>query len=161
MLKLQPENTIVDIPDLNQFRIGDTVVATADGDTDQYEGIVIGIELQHLHGSNKLNPSITLLHDGCITDGFLPVNVRKVASRCDTHPSPEPNVPPALPKLPPDTQSVFAHGSHGLWTKKQMQQYARETAAYWRSDIVEKAAQIAERYGVDPWIARDIRALKA
>jgi hypothetical protein len=66
---------------------------------------------------------------------------------------------PTLPKLPRYSQSAFPHGFHELWTEKQMRDYARETAAFWRSDVVEKAAQIAERYGADPWIARDIRAL--
>ena len=38
---------------------------------------------------------------------------------------------------------------------------SRDTASFWRNDAIEKAAQIAERYGADPWIARDIRALAA
>ena len=66
---------------------------------------------------------------------------------------------PGLPKLPPYSQSAFPHGFHELWTEKQMKQYARETASYWRNDVVEKAAQIVERYGADHWIASDIRAL--
>lgn len=31
---------------------------------------------------------------------------------------------------------------------------------YWRDDAFENAAQIVERYGADPQIATDIRALK-
>lgn len=75
--------------------------------------------------------------------------------------SPDANhhVTPELPRLPPSSHSAFPHGFHDLWTERQMKQYARETAAFWRSDVAEKAAQIAERYGADPWIARDIRAL--
>jgi hypothetical protein len=84
MLKLQPENTIVDIHDLNRFRIGDHVVVDATGDFDRFEGVIIGIELRRLHGSNYLRPSITLLHDGCITDEFKPMDCRKV------DPSPQP-----------------------------------------------------------------------
>lgn len=66
-----------------------------------------------------------------------------------------------LPKLPPYSQSAWPHGFHELWTERQIRQYARETAAFWRNDALEKAAQIVERYGADPWIARDIRALAA
>lgn len=78
MLKLQPENIVVDIPDLNRFRIGDHVIADACADFDRHEGIVVGIELQRLHGSSYLAPSITLLHDGCLTDGFKPIDLRTV-----------------------------------------------------------------------------------
>lgn len=92
MLKLNPENTIVDIPDLNQFRIGDAVVADACGDYDRFEGVIIGIELRRLHGSNYLKPSITLLHDGCITDEFQPGHLRKV-----TPPAPAPTEAPLPP----------------------------------------------------------------
>jgi hypothetical protein len=78
MLKLQSENIIIDIPDLNQFRIGDRVVADECADCDRHEGIVIGIELQRVYGSNYLRPSITLLHDGYMTDGFKPMHLRKI-----------------------------------------------------------------------------------
>lgn len=78
MLKLQPENTIVDIPDLNQFRIGDRVIVDASAENDRFEGVIIGIELRRVHGSNYFAPSITLLHDGYITDEFKPIDCRKV-----------------------------------------------------------------------------------
>lgn len=78
MLKLQPENVFIDIPDLNRFRIGDHVIADACAEFDRHEGIVVGIEFQRLHGSHHLVPSITLLHDGYLTDGFKPIDLRKV-----------------------------------------------------------------------------------
>jgi hypothetical protein len=87
MTTLSLENKIVDLPDLNRFRIGDHVIADATFDHDRHEGIVIGIELQRVHGSSRLTlaPSITILHDvDQVTDGFLPAHLRKV----DT-PSPE------------------------------------------------------------------------
>jgi hypothetical protein len=80
MLKLSMENKIADIPDLNRFRIGDFVIADACEACDRHEGVVIGIELQRLYGSSYLQPSITLLHDGYVTDGFRPEHLRKVES---------------------------------------------------------------------------------
>ncbi len=77
-LKLQPENTIVDIPDLNRFQIGDHVIVDANADYDRFEGVIIGIELRRMHGSDYLVPSITILHDGCVTDEFKPNDCRKV-----------------------------------------------------------------------------------
>jgi hypothetical protein len=76
MLKLSPENKIIDIPDLNRFRIGDHVIADECATHDRHEGIIVGIELQRIHGSNYLQPSITLLHDGYLTDGFKPADLR-------------------------------------------------------------------------------------
>lgn len=84
MLKLQQENIIIDIPELNRFRIGDLVIADACADFDRHEGIVVGIELQRLHGSSYLVPSITLLHDGYLTDGFKPIDLRTVAPTAAT-----------------------------------------------------------------------------
>ncbi len=78
MLKLQQENIIIDIPELNRFRIGDHVIADACAEFDRHEGIVVGIEFQRLHGSRYLVPSITLLHDGYLTDGFKPRDLRTV-----------------------------------------------------------------------------------
>ncbi len=78
---LSMENKIVDIPDLNRFRIGDHVIADACFDHDRFEGVIIGIELVRVHGfrSLTLTPSITLLHDGDqITDEFQPAHLRKV-----------------------------------------------------------------------------------
>jgi len=80
-LKLSPENEIIDAPDLNRFRIGDHVIADACEDCDRHEGVIVGIELQRLHGSETLVPSITLLHDGYLTDGFKPVHLRRVATQ--------------------------------------------------------------------------------
>lgn len=88
MLKLSQENRIIDLPDLNSFKIGDEVIVDASADNDRFEGVIIGIELRHLHGSNYLVPSITLLHDGYITDEFKPIDCRKV------------NPPPAPRALP-------------------------------------------------------------
>jgi len=77
--KLSPENLHIDIPDLNRFRIGDRVVAEECADCDRHEGVVVGIELQRLHGSQWLVPSITILHDGFLTDGFKPEHLRRPA----------------------------------------------------------------------------------
>jgi len=77
-LKLDYENTIVHIPDLNGFRIGDRVIADEGDDHDRFEGVVIGIEMRRVYGSDRLEPCITLLHDGCITDEFKPNDLRKV-----------------------------------------------------------------------------------
>lgn len=79
-LKLTSENTIVHIPDLNNFRIGDRVVADACADYDRFEGVVIGIELRRGCLSERLEPCITLLHDGYVTDEFKPMHLRKVES---------------------------------------------------------------------------------
>ena len=79
MLKLTQENQIMDLPDLNRFQIGDEVVVDASADNDRFEGVIIGIELRRVHGSNHLVPSITLLHDGYITDEFKPIDCRKVS----------------------------------------------------------------------------------
>lgn len=77
---ISAENKILDVPDLNRFRIGDEVVAEACAEHDRFEGIVIGIELQRVYASRFLKPSITLLHDGDqITDGFKPNDLRLVA----------------------------------------------------------------------------------
>lgn len=78
MLKLSQENKIIDLPDLNRFRIGDEVIVDANADYDRFEGVIIGIELRRLHGSSYLVPSITILHDGCITDEFKPIDCREV-----------------------------------------------------------------------------------
>lgn len=78
MVKLTEEHRLVDIPALNRYRIGDKVIVDASADNDRFEGVIIGIELQRLHGSNYLVPSLTLLHDGYTTDGFKPDDCRKV-----------------------------------------------------------------------------------
>lgn len=80
MLKLTQENRIIDLPDLNSFQIGDEVVVEACADYDRFEGVIIGIELRRMHGSTYLAPSITILHDGCITDEFKPMDCRKVSA---------------------------------------------------------------------------------
>lgn len=81
MLKLSQENQIIDLPDLNRFRIGDQVVVDASADNDRFEGIIIGIEMSRRFSSGPLEPSITLLHDGYFTDGFKPIDCRKVESQ--------------------------------------------------------------------------------
>lgn len=78
-VKITPENQIIDIPGLNRFRIGDHVIADECADCDRHEGVVVGIELQRLHGSEYLVPSITLLHAGYLTDGFKPEHLRRAA----------------------------------------------------------------------------------
>lgn len=78
MLKLSQENRLIDLPDLNRFRIGDHVIADECADNDRFEGVIVGIELQRTIGGNILKPSITLLHDGYLTDGFEPRHLRKV-----------------------------------------------------------------------------------
>lgn len=77
MLKLSKENRIIDLPDLNRFQIGDQVIVEASADNDLFEGVIIGIELRRMYGLNHLVPSITILHDGCITDEFKPMDCRK------------------------------------------------------------------------------------
>ena len=86
-LKLSYENTIVHISDLNGFCIGDQVIADEGTDHYRFEGVIIGIELRRVYGSERLEPCITLLHDGCITDEFKPNDLRKVDP-----PAPQPNV---------------------------------------------------------------------
>lgn len=83
-LKLSTENKLIDLPDLNRFRIGDHVIIDASDDCDRFEGLIIGIDLRRVYGSDQLTPSITLLHDGYITDEFKPIDCRKV----DPSPSP-------------------------------------------------------------------------
>lgn len=85
MAELTPENRIVDIPDLNGFQIGEHVVVDASADNDRFEGVIIGIELRRLYGSNRLVPSITLLHDSYITDEFKPSDCRKVSPSPKVH----------------------------------------------------------------------------
>ncbi|GGA99860.1 hypothetical protein GCM10011491_30160 [Brucella endophytica] len=75
-MKLTLENKIIDIPDLNRFRIGDEVVCEATDEYDRFEGVIIGIELRRVYASDTLFPSITLLHDGYITDEFRPEHLR-------------------------------------------------------------------------------------
>ncbi|MBD9519331.1 DUF551 domain-containing protein [Ensifer sp. ENS02] len=77
MLKLSPENKMLDIEDLNRFKIGDEVIAEECSAHDRFEGVIVGIELSRLYGSEILQPDITLLHDGCLTDGFKPSDLRK------------------------------------------------------------------------------------
>ncbi|OJF97617.1 hypothetical protein [Pararhizobium antarcticum] len=84
MLKLSLENKLIDLPDLNRFQIGDEVVVDASADNDRFEGVIIGIEMNRRFSIGPLEPSITLLHDGYITDGFKPIDCRKV------NPSPTP-----------------------------------------------------------------------
>lgn len=87
---LNIENKILDTPDLNRFRIGDEVVADACADHDRFEGVIIGLEFQRVHGTKTLKPSITLLHDvDQITDGFVPGDLRLV------HPRPQLETRPA------------------------------------------------------------------
>jgi hypothetical protein len=56
--------------------MSDHVIADECATHDRHEGIVVGIELQRLYGSEYLQPSITLLHDGYLTDGFKPADLR-------------------------------------------------------------------------------------
>lgn len=85
MIEITQEHRLIDIPDLNRFRIGDHVIVDESAENDRFEGVIIGIELQRLYGSQYLVPSITLLHDGYTTDGFKPGDCRKVEP-----PSPQP-----------------------------------------------------------------------
>lgn len=77
-LKLTQENKIIDLPDLNRFRIGDHVIVDASFENDRFEGVIIGIELRRKYGGGDLEPCITLLHDGYVTDEFKPIDCRKV-----------------------------------------------------------------------------------
>ncbi|MEJ5019343.1 hypothetical protein WH297_06265 [Ochrobactrum vermis] len=76
-LSLTTENKIIDIPELLSFDIGDEVICDAAADYDRFEGVIIGIELRRVYGSDRLEPCITLLHDGYITDEFKPRDLRK------------------------------------------------------------------------------------
>lgn len=80
MLEISQENRIIDLPDLNGFQVGDRVIVDESGDYSRFEGVIIGIELRRVYGSDRLEPCITLLHDGCVTDGFKPIDCRKVNS---------------------------------------------------------------------------------
>ncbi|MND87772.1 hypothetical protein D3C80_797800 [compost metagenome] len=81
-VRITQENCLFDIPDLKRFNIGDEVVCEPSAECDRFEGVVIGIELQRVYGSERLEPCITLLHDGYITDGFKPGDLRaKEASK--------------------------------------------------------------------------------
>ena len=100
-IEITPENRIIDIPDLNRFQIGDHVIIDPSADNDRFEGIIIGIELRRVYGSYRLEPSITLLHDGYITDEFKPIDCRKV----------EP-APPQSTEQVSDTPSAALEASH-------------------------------------------------
>nr|WP_196108108.1 MULTISPECIES: hypothetical protein [unclassified Ochrobactrum] len=76
-LTLTNENRLIDIPDLNRFKIGDEVICDATADYDRFEGVIIGLELTRMWGAGDLEPSITLLHDGYVTDGFKPRDLRQ------------------------------------------------------------------------------------
>ncbi|TCQ80012.1 hypothetical protein EDF68_10357 [Ochrobactrum sp. BH3] len=76
-LSLTNENKLIDIPELLSFDIGDEVICDATDDFDRFEGVIIGIELRRVYGSDRLEPCITLLHDGYITDEFKPRDLRK------------------------------------------------------------------------------------
>ena len=41
-LTLTNENRLIDIPDLNRFKIGDEVICDATADYDRFEGVIIG-----------------------------------------------------------------------------------------------------------------------
>ena len=76
---LSNENTIIDLPALNRFKIGDEVVAEATDRIDRFEGVIVGIELRKVFSAHVLEPDITILHDGDqITDGFKPTDLRIV-----------------------------------------------------------------------------------
>jgi hypothetical protein len=77
-MKITRENELIDIPDLNRFRIGDHVIADECVGHDRHEGVVVGIELARVSSFDKLVPSITILHAGYLTDGFTPYDLRKV-----------------------------------------------------------------------------------
>lgn len=67
------ENIICDLPDLNRFKVGDSVLVTC-YDFVNEPAVIIGLELrrQWPH-TGKLEPCITLLHNGDqISDGFKP-----------------------------------------------------------------------------------------
>lgn len=79
---LSPKNIIIDVPDLNRFNIGDAVHSPATASWDEFNGIVIGIELRRVHGlTRSFKPELTLLHDvDCISDGFGPNDLEMVKS---------------------------------------------------------------------------------
>lgn len=76
MSELNQAHYLIEIPDLNRFRIGDKVRIDYP-DWERTEAVIIGIELRREHGQFK--PDITLLHDGYVTDGFEPKHLSKVS----------------------------------------------------------------------------------
>ena len=76
-VRITPENCLIDIPDLKRFNIGDEVICDASAECDRFEGIIIGIELRRVYGTERLDPCITLLHEGYITDEFRPRDLHK------------------------------------------------------------------------------------
>ena len=76
-MKLTQENRLIDIPALNLFKIGDEVICDATADYDRFEGVIIGVELHRTFPCcGEFKPNITLLHDGYVTDGFNPNDLR-------------------------------------------------------------------------------------
>lgn len=84
-LTISPENKMIDIPDLNKFRIGERVVCDATPDYDRHEGVIVGIELSRAWSSSRLEPSITIIDEaGYLTDGFKPSDLCRAATDGET-----------------------------------------------------------------------------
>ncbi|MCF7645785.1 hypothetical protein KQ944_05860 [Bacillus subtilis] len=76
-MKLTQINLIIDIPELNNFNIGDKVISGTLSSTEQIEGIVVGIALQPLNSTDVAVPDITLLNnEGELKSGFKPNDLR-------------------------------------------------------------------------------------
>jgi hypothetical protein len=78
--KIPDSYHLVEIPDLNRFRIGDRVRVTHpdfEAEWRQSECIVIGIELRKQHSRGLIfEADITILHDGDqVSDGWKPVDL--------------------------------------------------------------------------------------
>lgn len=84
-MKLTQINLLIDIPELNHFKLGDKVISETSESLDQTEGIVVGIELQQLKSSEIAIPNITVLdNEGRFKGGFKPGDLRLIG-----HPKPE------------------------------------------------------------------------
>ncbi|AYC99986.1 hypothetical protein [Neorhizobium sp. NCHU2750] len=146
MLKLSVENKTFDIPDLNKFKLGDKVICDATVHYDRFEGVVVGIELQRLYGSEILTPSITLLEDGTLTDGFKPSDLRKV----DAEPSPSPNLVGNCGSIPEDIMEAARDAAGHVYDPHE----SRGSYEYVRDLIA--CAILSDRQRCDP--ARQTKA---
>ncbi|AKE44780.1 hypothetical protein AU106_gp149 [Sinorhizobium phage phiM9] len=81
------ENNVLDIPELNKFRIGDEIEVQdyMYPEWNGTKGMIIGIELRRVYGSMVFAPSITILHDGYVTDEFTPGDLTLIKRHGETN----------------------------------------------------------------------------
>lgn len=81
-MKLTEINLIIDIPELNNFKIGDKVIICKSSHSEDVEGIVVGIALESLNSTDVAVPNITLLDsEGRMKSGFKPNELRFLDQR--------------------------------------------------------------------------------